>query len=111
LKERRGDLPEAWPESGALRQAANGDEYEFRVRLADLDPLEQCVTLESRMALRRAGQLVAEEEHTLKGALYFKHELLMMLAQAGFGTVELQGDYTETEATADHNVLVFIARK
>jgi hypothetical protein len=56
-------------------------------------------------------QLVAEEENTLKTRSYFKQELLMLLAQAGFRDITVQGDYTEAEATAEHGVLVYKARK
>jgi hypothetical protein len=35
----------------------------------------------------------------------------MMLKQAGFDEVTIQGDFTEAEATPEHRVLVFIARK
>jgi hypothetical protein len=34
-----------------------------------------------------------------------------MLEQVGFREVTVQGDYTEAEATPEHGVLVFIARK
>jgi hypothetical protein len=39
------------------------------------------------------------------------HELLRLLAQVGFGEVPVHGDYTEAEATAEHGILIFIARK
>jgi uncharacterized damage-inducible protein DinB len=55
--------------------------------------------------------LLAEEEHTLKSNIYFKNEPLLMLERAGFVDVTVHGDYTGEEATADHGVLVFIARK
>ena len=42
---------------------------------------------------------------------YFKHELLLMLAEAGFHDVEVQGDHTGLEATSEHGILVFVARK
>jgi hypothetical protein len=37
--------------------------------------------------------------------------LLRLLAQGGFGEVTAHRDYTETEATAEHGILIFIARK
>jgi hypothetical protein len=39
------------------------------------------------------------------------NELLRLLAQVGFGEVTVHGDYTEAEATAEHGILIFIARK
>jgi hypothetical protein len=35
----------------------------------------------------------------------------MMLEQAGFRHIKVQGDHTGEGATAEHGVLVFIARK
>jgi len=111
VEEKRRLLPETWPPSGERRRASDGDEYELCARLVEIDPLEQIMTLQMRSKLWREGQLVAAEEYTLKECLYFKNELLMMLEQAGFGDVKVQGDYTEAEATAEHSVLVFVARK
>jgi len=83
----------------------------MRLRLVDIDPLEQLMTLQIRIEAWREGKLVAEEENTLKERLYFKNELLLMLEQTGFRDVSVYGDYTETEATVEHGVLVFVARK
>jgi SAM-dependent methyltransferase len=111
VRENRRQLPEAWPPSGERRRAADGAEYEARMRLVDIDPLEQLMTLQIRHEVRRDGRLMAAEENTLKERLYFKNELLMMLEQAGFGDVTVHGDYTEAAASAEHGILVFIARK
>jgi SAM-dependent methyltransferase len=111
LPEARRRLPQPWPATGARRRAADGDELELRVRLVDLDPLEQRHTLQMRAALWRAGQRVAEEEHTFVATLYFRNELLLLLAQAGFGEVTVHGGYTDAAATAEHTTLVFVARK
>ena len=77
----------------------------------DLDPLNQVLTRQMRAEWWQAGQLVAEEEYTLTGNFYFKHELLLMLEQGGFADFIIQGDYTKAEATPEHGGLVFIARK
>ena len=94
-----------------LNARSDGSEYSLRSRIVDLDPLEQTLTLQMRIERWQAGQLVAEEEHTLKEIFYFKNELLMMLEQTGFDEITIQGDYTEAQATPEHGVLVFIARK
>ena len=99
-----------WPE-GKRERASDGNDYIMRSRVADLDPLEQTLTLQMRAERWRDEQVVAEEERTLTSNLYFKHELILLLKQAGFAEVTVQGDYTEIEATAEHGVLVFIARK
>jgi len=109
--EKRRQLPQAWPPSGQRKRAANGDEYELKMRLADVDPLEQVETLQIRVALWREGTLVAEEENSLRVCAYFKPELLLMLALAGFRDVTVHGAYTETEATSDDGTIVFTAKK
>ncbi len=111
LPEQRRQLPQAWSASGTRRQASNGDEYELRVRLVDLDPLEQRMTLQSRTALWRAGHLVAEEEYTLQENLYFRNEVLLLLEQAGFADVTVQGGYTDRTATREDDWVMFVARK
>lgn len=111
VAEHRRQLPEPWPQSGQRRRAADGAEYELRMRVADLDPLEQLVTLQIRVERWRDGKLEAEEENSLKARFYFKQELLMLLAHVGFREATVHGDYTEEEATAEHGVLVYTARK
>jgi hypothetical protein len=64
-----------------------------------------------RTVLWRAGQLIAEEEYTLGENLYLRNELCHILERAGVGIEAIQGNDTEAEATADHDVIVFIARK
>jgi SAM-dependent methyltransferase len=111
LPEQRRQMPAAWPPPGARRPASDGSEYELRSRLVDLDPLEQRMTLQMRAALWRDGELVAEEEHTLQSTLYFRNEVLLMLEQAGFSDVTESGGYTDAVATAEHAMIVFVARK
>jgi hypothetical protein len=87
LPKHRRQLPEPWPSSGQRKRAADGAEYELRIRVVDLDPLDQLLTMQLRVERWREGRLEAEEENTLKARLYFKHELLLLLAQAGFREV------------------------
>jgi hypothetical protein len=42
--------------------------------------------------------------------LYFRNELLLMLENAGFADVEVQGDHNDAPATADDEFIVFVAR-
>jgi SAM-dependent methyltransferase len=111
LKERRRELPTAWPVSGTRRRAADGSELELLVRLVDLDPLEQHWTSQMRARQWRGEHLIAEEEHTLQGNSYFKHELVLLLERAGFGDIHVYGGYTEAAATAADDVLVLLATK
>jgi hypothetical protein len=110
LPERRNELPNAWPASGMRERAADGDEIELRGRLVDLDPLEQRETRGMRALLWREGRLVAQEEHTIQITSYFRNELLLMLAQAGFTDIEVRAGYTEAPATAADTTVVFVAR-
>jgi hypothetical protein len=111
LPDGRRNLPEPWPDTGSHRRAANGDDYELRSHLAAFDPLNQHLTLQIRATLHRAGQLIAEEEHTLTTNLYFRNELLLMLELTGFTDVTIRAGYTDNAPTADDTMLVFIARK
>jgi SAM-dependent methyltransferase len=108
---RRAELPAEWPSAGSRRRMADGDELEMRTRLAELDPLEQRATLQIRVTQWRDGQRVAEEEGSLRTGLYLRNEILMMLDAAGFRDVRVYGGYTENEATADDDTLVFLAGK
>jgi SAM-dependent methyltransferase len=107
----REHLPESWPDEGTRRQAADGDEIELRVRLVELDPLEQRVTAEIRATLQRAGTLVAEEVHTFRTTLYFRNELLDLLEHVGFVDIEVRSGCSDAPAAAEDTWLAFIARK
>jgi SAM-dependent methyltransferase len=111
IKERRGALPEPWPEPGERRVAADGSEYELRSRIVAFDPLAQQVTREIRGFIWRDGRLVEQDEHVLRLTDYFPNELRLMMKLAGFADVELRGDYSGSEPTADTTFVVFIARK
>ena len=59
----------------------------------------------------REGTLEAEETRLLTIGLYFRNELLLMLEQAGFADVEVQGDHNDRPATSDDEFIVFVAKK
>ncbi|HEX6702607.1 MAG TPA: class I SAM-dependent methyltransferase [Gaiellaceae bacterium] len=107
LSEERRSLPEA-ERAGRRRRGADGAEYELRSRLL---ALEQSATYSMHALMWSDGELVGEEEHQLQLALYFKHELVLMLERAGFGDVTVRGGYDDAEPTADHEFLVFVAHK
>jgi SAM-dependent methyltransferase len=103
------NLPQPWPEAGGGRAAPDGSEHIGRFRILALDPLDQTVTRQVRLEKWQAGVLVAAEEYTLRGRMYFRDELLLMLRLAGFHDITVCGDYTDTPATAEHRQLVFSA--
>jgi SAM-dependent methyltransferase len=111
LPEARRALPEEWPGSTERTLLADGCELEVATRTVAMDPLEEVATRQMRSRLWRNGELLQEEVHTQKVEDYSKHELILMLERAGFTDITLTGDYRDEPATADHEALVFIARK
>jgi hypothetical protein len=109
LSEKRQALPEPWPEEGRHRLAADGSEYVDRFRDLAFDPLEQSFTRAVRLEKWHSGRLVASEEYSLRGDIYFKNEMLLMLEKAGFSEITVLGDYTDQPAGADSEELVFSA--
>ena len=110
-KAERQALPAPWPERGSAKVTAAGDEIELRTRVRELDPLDQRVTLEMRAERHRDGEVVCAEEHTITLRAYFRDELLLMLERAGFGEIEVLGEYDGAAPTADTEFLVFVARR
>jgi SAM-dependent methyltransferase len=113
LKEERTAIPRKWEplESEERRRGSDGAEYALQSRVVDLDPLEQRATYETRAAMWRDGELVAEELHTLHINYYFKNELLLLLEHAGFAQIVVHGDHREEPPTAESDFVVFVARK
>ena len=111
LPEGRRALPQEWPASAERKLLADGSELELVTRTVAMDPLEEVATRQIRARLWRNGELLKEEVHTQKLEDYSKNELVLMLEHAGFGETQIRGDYGDEPATADHNYLVFLARK
>jgi SAM-dependent methyltransferase len=107
----RDSSPGAWPTDGERRRFNDGDEVEWLGRPSALDPLEQRVTMDVRVRLWRSGEMVREETYRLEESLYFVQEILLMLDEAGFRDVKVEGGYSGRPATADDGVVVFVARK
>jgi SAM-dependent methyltransferase len=100
-----------WRDAGDRRPLSDGSELELRGRTAAFDPGSQTVTLEMRALLWRDGEIVAEEEGTLRETFYSIDALESMLEQAGFVDIEARGALTERAPTAEDDFVVFIARK
>ena len=111
LKERRWELPRPWREPEERRLGSDGAEYALLGRLVDLDPLAQRATRELRAFMWRDGRLVAEEEHSLTESFYFKHEVELMLSQAGFVDVEVRGQHNDRPPAPEDDFLVYLARR
>lgn len=110
LKGGRSELPAAWPERGSRKRAADGTDLEIRTRLTELDPLAQRTVSEIRVLHWQDANRLAEEQYTLSSNLYFVPELRLMLETAGFRDVTINAAYSDEPATADHAVVVVIAR-
>lgn len=105
----RSRLPQPWPHQGRRRRAADGDEIEIRTRIASFDPLLQVITWQIQATLLRGGRQVIQEEHTMQSVLYFRNELVDMLRLAGFGDIVVLDGYSDRLASADSDILTFIA--
>jgi len=110
-KEKRTSLPEPEGRPSERHRARDGSKYGLRARVVAVDPLEQRLTYEMHAQRWRDEQLEAEETRRIDIRLYFKDELLLMLAAAGFSEVEVQGDHNDKPATADDDFIVFVAKK
>jgi hypothetical protein len=113
VKNEREAIPRPWEplESAERRRGSDGAEYALLSRVVDLDPLEQTASYEMRAGMWQNGELVREEEHTLRINFYFRNELLLLLDRAGFSDVVVQGDHRDEPATKDSDFLVFVAKK
>jgi len=111
LKEKRDALPNPWPEEPKIQHGPDGSEYRTWFRLVNINPLEQSVTRQVRMEKWQRGRLMAQEEKSLLGFMYFKNELHLMLQIAGFDDINIYDGYTNQPATADSEELLFIATK
>lgn len=111
LPGRRAGYPDPWPEKGNRRTAADGDDIELLRRAEEFDPLEQQVVLGMRARLWRDGSIVREESYRLKTCLYFAQEIVLMLTDAGFRSVVVEGNYTGVPATGEDGNVIFVARR
>lgn len=105
----RASLPETLEPPQGRRQGSDGSEYAMSSRKVALDPLEQRVEMEIAVERWRANQLEAAETHRLAIGMYFKNEMVMMLEQAGFTSIELHGEHEERPPAPDDEFVVFVA--
>jgi SAM-dependent methyltransferase len=111
LPEGRRSLPQEWPEAGERQRLADGSELEIVARTVAMDPLDEVATRQIRARLWRDGELMQDEVHTQRVGDFSVHEWIMMLEEAGFGDITITGDHSDEPANADHEVLIFVARK
>ena len=111
LEDARKKLRTDWPANGKRRRTADGNELELHTRVTDFDPVEQRITMESRVGLWRDGALVDQDQAELQETLYFRNELLLMLEMAGFAPVDVYGGYDSRPAARGDAILTFVATK
>ncbi len=97
-----------WPAEGERRKFADGDEVEWLSKLSTLDPLEQRLMMDVRVRLGHLGEVVKEEGYRLEET--FVQKMLLMLDDAGFRDVQVEGGYSRRPATADDGMVVFATR-
>jgi SAM-dependent methyltransferase len=107
--EARERLPADWPEVPIIRVSADGSEFRIRIRMVDVNPLDQLYVREMTIEKWQNGRRIATESSLLRGSLYLVQELLLMLKSVGFETVRIFGGYTENRATSKDAELVFVA--
>jgi hypothetical protein len=108
--EARTHLPDPWPEY--VGKAPEDDrEYDLYYRLVALDPMQQQSIGEMRMLSYKNNQVLSDRTYTLTSNYYFLNEMHMLLKQARLTVEAEKGDWTDADASADHNVIVFFARK
>lgn len=111
LPEKRRSLPQEWPSSAERKSLPDGTELEWVTRTISTDPLENVAARQIRARLWMKGELLKEEIHTQRLDDYSKNELILMLEHAGFSNIQVFGDFSDEPATADHNDLIFVAKK
>jgi SAM-dependent methyltransferase len=111
LPDGRNKLPEEWRTDPSTRVASDGTEHRAFFRMVDVDPLDQTFTREVRLEKGQPGEVAASEQYTLRENIYLKQEVVLMLRLAGFREVNVRGNWSDEPATADHEDLIFSARR
>jgi SAM-dependent methyltransferase len=112
LPEHRPDLPRSWSRKADRKTAADGTVLEMRARQIEFDPLEQTYEAEISINHSEDDRLLGTESSVLRGSIYFKNEIVLMLEAAGFESVSVRSG-TEDRAPLPwmDGYLLFIARK
>ena len=108
----RPDLPRPWPETGQRKRAADDSEFELLTRQKAFDPLEQTTVLEMQVSHFVDDEVVASETQEIAINVYFKNEIELMLASAGFDEIRVTGGLEQraAEPWMDQRI-VFRARR
>jgi ubiquinone/menaquinone biosynthesis C-methylase UbiE len=109
----RGDIQAQQQRIWSLRHAGVRPEDGATILVhhaAHNDYTEQLHTGWYRYEVYIDRQLVKTQLQVLQLRWYSKHELILLLEKAGFHQIEVYGDYSDTEASDEHEVMVFRAK-
>lgn len=76
-----------------------------------VDLFEQILMSKRRYDLYVGGQCVRSETHAHWMRWYYHYEILMMLEQTGYEDLVTYGDYTDSPATKDSQIVVYGGRR
>jgi len=97
LPDHRPDLPRNWSRKTDRKTAADGTVLEMRSRQTAFDPMEQSYEAEISISHFQDHQLLGTESSLLKGSIYFKNEIVLMLRAAGFEAVSVRSGSEDRE--------------
>ncbi len=82
------------------------------IRQTSINATDQVFTAERRYRLYRDDELLQEEIFAANERWYYRHELALLLENAGFQNVEIKGNYSDEDFDGDkHYVMVAVARR
>ena len=87
----------------------NGTELEKHARVDACHLLEQTLDVTVRYRRLRKDEVIEEQVVSSPERWYFVHELELMLERTGFRDLRVTGNYTDTAANDDAEVLAFFA--
>lgn len=97
------------PEVADLRFTLDGENV-TRHAAVSRDPVAQLLTVRFRYERSRDGRGVGEERASFRMRWFWRFELEHLLARAGFGRVEIFGDFDGRPVAADTAAYVVVAR-
>ena len=97
------------PEAVDLRFELDGEQVVRHVRVTR-DPSVQIMQVHFRYERWRAGSVVGNEQASFRMRWFWRYELEHLLARAGFGEVQIHGDFDRRPVSAESPAFVVVAR-
>jgi SAM-dependent methyltransferase len=89
----------------------DGGQIDQYLRREHVDWAEQLLVAQRLYQRTDHGRVVEEEVFDSNERWYFKHEIVLMLEQAGFKDIQVKGDWTDEDFTDEHTSMVLLARR